>query len=64
MARETFPDEMLEDPTGRKAEQAYARNMLILQREGRMKVNWMTAPPPADRTAACRAPKTCPTSRR
>lgn len=39
MARELFPDEMLEDPTGRKSEQAYARNLLVLQREGRMKVN-------------------------
>ena len=39
MARETFPGELLEDPTGRKSEQAYARNKLILQREGRMKVN-------------------------
>jgi len=38
-AHENFPDEMREDPSGRKAEQAYARNMLILQREGRMKVN-------------------------
>ena len=38
-AHDNFPDEMREDPTGRKAEQAYARNMLILQREGRMKVN-------------------------
>ena len=39
MARETFPDELAQDPTGRKSEQAYARNKLILQREGRMKVN-------------------------
>jgi hypothetical protein len=39
MARETFPDELAKDPTGRKSEQAYARNKLILQREGRMKVN-------------------------
>jgi hypothetical protein len=38
-AHENFPDEMQADPTGRKAEQAYARNMLILQREGRLKVN-------------------------
>jgi hypothetical protein len=38
-AHENFPDEMREDPSGRKAEQAYAKNMLILQREGRMKVN-------------------------
>lgn len=38
-AHENFPDEMREDPTGRKAEQAYARNMLILQREQRLKVN-------------------------
>lgn len=38
-AHENFPDEMAQDPTGRKAEQAYARNMLVLQREGRMKVN-------------------------
>jgi hypothetical protein len=38
-AHDNFPDEMREDPTGRKAEQAYAKNMLILQREGRMKVN-------------------------
>jgi hypothetical protein len=38
-AHENFPDEMREDPSGRKAEQAYARNRLILQREGRMKVN-------------------------
>lgn len=38
-AHENFPDEMAQDPSGRKAEQAYARNMLILQREGRMKVN-------------------------
>ena len=35
-AHDNFPDEMREDPTGRKAEQAYARNMLILQREKRM----------------------------
>jgi len=35
-AHENFPDEMAQDPTGRKAEQAYARNMLILRREGRM----------------------------
>ena len=35
-AHENFPDEMREDPTGRKAEQAYARNMLVLRREGRM----------------------------
>ena len=35
-AHENFPDEMREDPTGRKAEQAYARNMLVLQREKRM----------------------------
>jgi hypothetical protein len=35
-AHENFPDEMAEDPTGRKAEQAYARNMLILRREKRM----------------------------
>ena len=35
-AHENFPDEMREDPTGRKAEQAYARNMLLLQREGRL----------------------------
>ncbi|HEY1427828.1 MAG TPA: hypothetical protein VGF50_14240 [Caulobacteraceae bacterium] len=35
-AHENFPDEMREDPTGRKAEQAYARNMLILQREKRI----------------------------
>lgn len=39
MARETFPDELAQDPTGRKSEQAYARNKLILQREGRMKIN-------------------------
>ena len=38
-AHENFPDEMAADPSGRKAEQAYAKNMLILQREGRMKVN-------------------------
>lgn len=38
-AHENFPDEMAQDPTGRKAEQAYARNMLILQREQRLKVN-------------------------
>ena len=38
-AHENFPDEMAKDPTGRLAEQTYARNMLILQREGRMKVN-------------------------
>jgi hypothetical protein len=36
MARELFPDEMREDPSGRKAEQAYARNILVLKREGRM----------------------------
>ena len=35
-AHENFPDEMREDPSGRKAEQAYARNMLVLRREGRM----------------------------
>jgi hypothetical protein len=35
-AHDNFPDEMLQDPTGRKAEQAYARNMLILRREKRM----------------------------
>lgn len=35
-AHENFPDEMREDPTGRKAEQAYARNMLLLRREGRL----------------------------
>jgi hypothetical protein len=35
-AHENFPDEMAEDPSGRKAEQAYARNMLILQREKRL----------------------------
>jgi hypothetical protein len=35
-AHENFPDEMLADPSGRKAEQAYARNMLVLKREGRM----------------------------
>jgi hypothetical protein len=38
-AHENFPDEMREDPSGRKAEQAYARNMIILQRENRLKVN-------------------------
>jgi hypothetical protein len=35
-AHDNFPDEMAKDPTGRSAEQAYARNMLILQREKRM----------------------------
>jgi hypothetical protein len=35
-ARDLFPDELQEDPTGRKSEQAYARNMLILKREGRL----------------------------
>ena len=35
-AHDNFPDEMVKDPTGRLAEQAYARNMLILQREKRM----------------------------
>lgn len=38
-AHENFPDEMRKDPTGKLAERAYAQNMLILQREGRMKVN-------------------------
>jgi hypothetical protein len=37
-AHQNFPDEMREDPTGRKAEQAYARNMLILDRENRLLV--------------------------
>jgi hypothetical protein len=36
MARELFPDELAADPSGRKSEQAYARNKLILTREGRM----------------------------
>jgi hypothetical protein len=35
-AHNNFPDEMAKDPTGRLAEQAYARNMLVLRREGRM----------------------------
>lgn len=36
VAHNNFPEEMKADPSGRKAEQAYARNMLILRREGRM----------------------------
>jgi len=39
MARENFPDEMVKDPSGKLAEKAYARNKLLLVREGRMKLN-------------------------